>query len=60
MTCLLDTNILLEFLLDQAKADDVEHFLRAVPHESLFVTEFTVHSVGVMLLRCKLHAGFVR
>jgi len=23
---LLDTNILLEFLLDQEKADDVEHF----------------------------------
>jgi len=56
----LDTNILLEFLLDQEKADDVERFLSVVPHESLFVTEFSVHSVGVLLLRRKLHAGFVR
>ena len=56
----LDTNILLEFLLDQEKADDVERFLGVVPHESLFVTEFSVHSVGVLLLRRKLHAGFVR
>ena len=56
----LDTNILLEFLLDQEKADDVERFLGTVPHESLFVTEFSVHSIGVLLLRRKLHAGFVR
>ena len=56
----LDTNILLEFLLDQERADDVERFLSVIPHESLFVTEFSVHSVGVLLLRRKLHAGFVR
>jgi hypothetical protein len=56
----LDTNILLEFLLDQEKADDVERFLGVVSHESLFVTEFSVHSIGVLLLRRKLHAGFVR
>jgi predicted nucleic acid-binding protein len=56
----LDTNILLEFLLDQEKADDVERFLSVVPHESLFVTEFSVHSIGVLLLRRKLHTGFVR
>ena len=56
----LDTNILLEFLLDQEKADDVERFLSVIPDESLFVTEFSVHSIGVLLLRRKLHAGFVR
>ena len=56
----LDTNILLEFLLDQERADDVERFLSVIPHESVFVTEFSVHSVGVLLLRRKLHAGFVR
>jgi predicted nucleic acid-binding protein len=56
----LDTNILLEFLLDQEKADDVERFLEVVPHETLYVTEFSVHSIGVLLLRRKLHAGFVR
>lgn len=56
----LDTNILLEFLLDQEKATDVEYFLTVVPSESLFVTEFSVHSIGVLLLRRKLHAGFAR
>jgi uncharacterized protein len=56
----LDTNILLEFLLDQERADDVERFLGTVPHQSLFVTEFSVHSIGVLLLRRKLYAGFVR
>jgi hypothetical protein len=57
---LLDTSVLLEFLLDQARADEVERFLRALPGQRLFVTEFSVHSVGVLLVRRKLHAGFVR
>ncbi|MCX6842443.1 MAG: PIN domain-containing protein [candidate division WOR-3 bacterium] len=60
MSYQLDTNILLEFLLDQERADDVERFLRVVPQELLFVTEFSVHSIGVLLLRRKLHAGFIR
>jgi predicted nucleic acid-binding protein len=57
---LLDTNILLEFLLDQDRADEVERFLKEVPHQQLAVTEFSIHSVGILLLRRKMHAGFVR
>ena len=60
MAYLLDTNIILEYLLDQDKADEVERFLKATPPESLAVTEFSVHSVGILLLRRKLHSGFVR
>jgi predicted nucleic acid-binding protein len=41
---LLDTNIVLELLLDQEKADEVERFLRNTSPESLHLSEFTLYS----------------
>ena len=51
---LLDTSVVLEFLLDQEKADDVQALLEKVPGEMLRVTEFTLYSAGILLLRRKL------
>jgi len=48
---LLDTNILLELLLDQEKAEEVEKMLRACPRGSLFLSEFSYYSVGIVLFR---------
>lgn len=48
---LLDTNILLELLLDQDSADQVERFLRSAPRENLFLSEFSLYSLGIVLLR---------
>jgi len=57
---LLDSNIFLELLLDQDRADDVEKFLRSVPSERLNISEFSLYSVGIVLFRRKLFDVFVR
>ncbi len=57
---LLDSNIFLELLLDQDKADEVERLLRSVPRERLHISEFSLYSVGIVLFRRKLFDVFVR
>jgi len=49
---LIDTNIWLERLLDQDKSKDVGNLLGRVPSEQLFITDFTFHSICLIL--CKL------
>lgn len=48
---LVDTNVWLERLLDQERAAEVEQFLRQVPSEQLYITDFALHSVGIALSR---------
>ena len=50
---LLDTNIWLELLLEQEKADHVRRLLEAEEAWQFAVTDFSVHSVGVVLTRLK-------
>jgi len=57
---LLDTNVFLELLLDQDRADDVERLLRSVPRERLNISEFSLYSVGIVLFHRKLFDVFVR
>jgi predicted nucleic acid-binding protein len=57
---LLDTNIFLEFLLNQEKADDVQRLLLEVPPEHLHLSEFTLDSIGVILFRRDMHAVFLK
>ena len=57
---LLDTNIFLELLLDQERADDVEKLLRSVPRKKFHISEFSLYSVGIVLFRRKLFDVFVR
>ena len=57
---LLDTSIILEFLLDQEKADDVEWFLRETRLENLYISDFTLYSLGIALLRRNMHEAFLR
>lgn len=56
---LLDTSIILELLLDQEKADDVESFLRSNQAECLYLSEFSLYSLGIVLLRRKMHDSFL-
>src|SRR5437868_6040052 len=56
---LLDTNILLELLLNQKKAGDVERLLLTIPAQNLYLTEFSLYSIGIILIRQKKHAAFV-
>lgn len=50
---LVDTNIFLELLLEQDKAGDVRKFMKNTKTSDLYVTEFTVYSIGIALLRLK-------
>jgi predicted nucleic acid-binding protein len=57
---LLDTNIWLERLLDQEHSDEVAQFLNQIPGEQLFITDFSLHSIGVILARLKQAKSLVR
>jgi hypothetical protein len=57
---LLDTNIILELLLDQEQADRVAQFLNQAPPLHLHLTEFSLYSLGVILLRLKRNETFIQ
>jgi uncharacterized protein len=48
---LVDTNIWLERLLDQDRSEEVGDFLQRVSNDRLFLTDFTLHSIGIILLK---------
>jgi len=43
---LVDTNIWLERLLDQAGSEEVGQFLQRVSNDRLYLSDFTLHSIG--------------
>ena len=47
---LLDTNIFLEILLDQGKSDACKSFLNKYI-DKIFISDFSLHSIGVILFR---------
>jgi hypothetical protein len=48
---LVDTNIWLERLLDQERSVEVGQFLAQTPTEQLLMSDFTLHSIGIILDR---------
>lgn len=52
---LIDTNIWLERLLDQEKSTDVGRFLETVPPSQMIISDFSLHSIGVILSRLNKH-----
>jgi uncharacterized protein len=57
---LLDTNVWLERLLGQAQAKSVGDLLSKLPAEELCLTDFTLHSIGVICSRLKQPAVFTQ
>ena len=57
---LLDTNVWLERMLDQARSEEVGQLLDQVPSDRLFITDFSLHSIGVILHRLNRQDGFLR
>lgn len=53
MKFLVDTNIWLELLLGQEKSRTVSLFLEQVSLDDLFVSDFAIHSIGVILSKKK-------
>ena len=60
LTYLLDTNIWLERLLDQDRADEVKQLLDTIPSDRLLITDFSFHSIGVILLRLERTEALLR
>jgi hypothetical protein len=48
---LVDTNIWLELLLEQERASEVRQFLQETPAESLWMTDFSLYSIGIIVMR---------
>jgi len=57
---LIDTNIWLERLLDQEQSQDVGLFLDSFPSEQLLMTDFTLHSIGIVLNRLDQEVASLR
>jgi uncharacterized protein len=56
---LIDTNIWLERLLDQKRSQEVGQFLDQVPSERLYMSDFTLHSIGIIMSRHKQSETFL-
>jgi len=57
---LVDTNIWLERLLDQVRSEEVGHFLDHTSSEHLLITDFSFHSIGVVLSRLNHKEALLR
>jgi len=57
---LLDTNIILELLLEQEKADEVEYSLHNISPSKLCLSEFSLYTIGINLLRRQKSDSFLK
>ncbi len=57
---LIDTNIWLERMLGQEQSQAVGEFLDRTPQEHLCITDFSFHSIGVILTRLKQPPALVQ
>ena len=57
---LLDTNIFLEILLQREKSKAAKHLFIANPSADLFITDFSLHSLGVFLFQRNGHETYIR
>jgi len=58
MRALLDTNIFLEIILSQEKAEDAKNLLLKSAQHEFFLTDYSLHSIGLLLFRRKQHEAF--
>lgn len=56
---LVDTNIWLEQFLDQERAEEVKSFLDQTPSNLLYISDFTLHSIGIVLSRLNKIEAFL-
>jgi hypothetical protein len=58
MRILLDTNIFLEIILWQEKAAEARHLLERTEDHDFFITDYSLHSIGLLLFRLGRHQSF--
>ena len=56
---LVDSNIFLETLLSRGRAAEVQSFLESVDLSDIFMTDFSLHSIGIVLFHKRKFALFV-
>jgi predicted nucleic acid-binding protein len=55
---LVDTNVWLERLLEQENTDVASKFFELTPSDNLLISDFSLHSIGVILSRYKKYDVF--
>ena len=58
MKLLLDTNIFLEVILDQERANEARTLLSEVEGHEFFISDYSLHSIGLLLFRRGKHEVF--
>ena len=58
MRLLVDTNIVLEVILEQAKAGQARALLEKTEEHEFFLTDYSLHSIGLLLFRKGQHSVF--
>jgi len=58
MRLFLDTNLFLEIILGQEKAAEVKALLSETDQHEFFLSDFSLHSIGILLFRRKRHEAF--
>lgn len=58
MKLLVDTNTFLEIRLEQARQDEAKELLAKTDAHEFFIFDFSLHSIGLILLRRKKVAAF--
>ncbi len=58
MKLLIDTNIFLEVVLAQSKATDAKELLSKTEEHEFFISDYSLHSIGLLFFRRKQHDVF--
>lgn len=60
MRLLVDTNIFLEVLLQQERTDEASAILRRYNEHTLHITDFSLHTIGLILISRNRHQAFMQ
>ncbi len=55
MKLLIDTNIFLEVILAQSRATDAKDLLSKTEEHDFFISDYSLHSIGLLFFRRKQH-----
>lgn len=58
MRLFIDTNIFLEIILEQEKAENAKALLLKTEDHEFFISDFSLHSMGLLLFYRKQHSVF--
>lgn len=58
MRLLIDTNIVLEVILEQAKVEEARALLAETEEHEFFISDYALHSIGFLLFRRGQHPVF--